>query len=165
MPPTLVHYATEAEYRLHYEANYCRATILTFDGLRVYFPKQQFDDAFYESADRRARDKSVFSRQRAERIDWIRAALQDNTAEIYAGWDRDKKVVDRKRRVILIYGDYVVVLQVNLRKAKAIFITAYVANAATLAKIRHGSFWANKHLDKLGKRPVRVYTPGISTQE
>ncbi len=32
-------------------------------------------------------------------------------------------------------------------------------------KTRHGSFWANKHLDKLGKRPVRVYTPGISTQE
>ncbi len=141
MPPKLVHYATEVEYRLHYEALYCSATIHTFDGLRVYFPKQQFDDAFYESANRKARDKSVFSRSRAERIDWIRAALQDGTAEIYAGWDRDKKVIDRKRRVTVVYGNYVVVLQVNPRKAKAIFITAYIADAATLAKIRRNPRW------------------------
>lgn len=141
MPPKLMHYATEAEYRLHYEAHYCRATIHTFDGLRVYFSKQQLDDAFYESADRKARDKSVFSRPRAERMDWIRVALEDSTAELYAGWDRDKKVVDRKRRVAVVYGDYVVVLQANLRKAKAIFITAYIANAATLAKIRSNPRW------------------------
>lgn len=141
MPPKLVHYATEAEYRMHYEAHYCRATIYTFDSLRVYFPKQQFGDAFYESADRKARDKSAFSWSRAERIDWIRAALQDAAAEIYAGWDRDKKVIDRKRRVMVVYGNYVVVLQVNLRRAKAVFITAYIASAATLAKIRRNPRW------------------------
>ena len=141
MPPALVHYATEAEYRRHYETYYCHAVIQTFDGLRVFFPRQQFDDAFFESANRQARDKSVFSRQRAERIDWIGAGLQDRAAELYAGWDRNKKRIDRERRVTLIYGNYVVVLKVNLKKSSATFITAYVASASTLAKIRRQPRW------------------------
>ena len=55
MPPALVCYATEAEYRRHYEQRYCQTVIYTFDRLRVHFPKQQFDDAFFESANRKAR--------------------------------------------------------------------------------------------------------------
>ena len=141
MPPRLIHYATEAEYRQHYEQHYCRATVYTFDGMRVYFSRQQFDDAFFESARRRARDKSVFSHTRAERIDWIRAALQDNTAELYAGWDRDKKVIDRKRRVTVVYGNYVVVIQLNVKRSTANFITAFVADAQTLTKIRRQPRW------------------------
>jgi hypothetical protein len=141
MPPALVHYASEAEYRRHYETHYCRSVIRTFDGLRVLFPRQQFDDAFFESANRLARDKSVFSTTRAERIDWIGAAVQDRTAELYAGWDRDKKQIDLGRRVTLIYGDYVVVLKVNLKKSSATFITAYVAGVDTLAKIRRQPRW------------------------
>lgn len=94
----------------HYETNYCGATIHTFDGLRVYFPKQQFDDAFFESASRRKRDKSIFSMERAKRIDWIKAALQETTAELYVGWDRDKKCYSRRRRVCVVYGNCVVVL-------------------------------------------------------
>ena len=35
--PPLVHYATVAEYRSHYERVYCRGNIHTFDGIRVYF--------------------------------------------------------------------------------------------------------------------------------
>ena len=143
MPPALVQYATETEYRRHYADHCCRAVIYTFDGLRVYFPKQQFDDAFYESANRSARDKSVFSRKRAERMDWLIAAVQDKTAEIFAGWDREKKRIDPKRRVALIYGNYVVVLQVNLKKSSATFVTAYVADAGTLAKIRLQPRWHN----------------------
>ncbi len=70
MPPALVYYATEVEYRAHYERCYCRSVIHTFDGLQVYFPRQQFDDAFFESADRKARDKSVFSLERAAATRW-----------------------------------------------------------------------------------------------
>ncbi len=111
-------------------------------GSRVYFPKQQFDDAFYESPNRSARDKSIFSLKRAERIEWIGSSLQDKTAEIFAGWDREKKRIDQKRRVTLIYGNYVVALQVNLKKSSATFITAYVADAGTLAKIRLQPRWS-----------------------
>ncbi len=141
MPPALVHYSTEQEYRDHYQRCYCNVKISTFDGLRVYFPQQQFDDAFFESANRRARDKSVFSLARAERIDWIRAALEDPKAELYQGWDRDRKVIDRDRRITLVYGNYVVVLLVRRNRNSATFITAYVAGASTISKIRNGPRW------------------------
>lgn len=141
MPPALVHYSTVDEYRDHYQRCYCDVKISTFDGLRVYFPKRQFEDAFFESADRRARDKSVFSLARAERMDWIRAALEDPTAELYQGWDRDRKVIDRDRRITLVYGNYVVVLLVRGKHNSAIFITAYVASTSTIMKIRSSPRW------------------------
>ena len=141
MPSALVHYAAEAEYRAHYERCYCRAVIHTFDGMRVYFPKRQFDDAFFESANRKARDKSVFSLKRAERIDWIRAAVEDPTAELYQGWDRDRKAIARGRRITLVFGNYVVVLRINSKRQSATFITAYVASPDTIRKIRSNPRW------------------------
>jgi hypothetical protein len=141
VPPKVVLYSSEAEYRRHYETNYCSATIYTLDGMRVYFPKQQFDDAFFESADRRKRDKSVFSMERAKRIDWIKAALQETTAELYIGWDRNHKCHKRQRRVCVVYGNYVVVLNIRRKRAIATFITAYVADTPTLKKIRSGPRW------------------------
>ena len=141
MPPALVHYVTEAEYRAHYERCYCREVIHTFDGLRVHFPKQQFDDAFFESANRKARDKSVFAQERAERIDWIRAAVEDPTAELYQGWDRDRKVTVPGRRIALVFGNYVVVLQVSDKRSAATFITAYLASSDTIRKIRGNPRW------------------------
>ena len=141
MPPALVHYVTEAEYRAHYERCYCRAVIHTFDGMRVYFSKQQFDDAFFESANRKARDKSVFALERAARIDWIRAAVEDPTAELYQGWDRDRKVTVPGRRIALVFGNYVVVLQVYNTRSAATFITAYLASSDTIRKIRGNPRW------------------------
>lgn len=141
LPPQLVHYSSVDQYRQHYEIHYCKAQIYTFDGLRVYFPKQQFEDAFFESASRRRRDKSVFSWQRAERIDWIKAALQDSSADLFVGWDRDKKAYVFKRRVYIVYGNYVVVLSVAKNKKATTFITAYVADETTIQKIRSGPRW------------------------
>jgi len=141
VPPKVVLYSSEAEYRRHYETNYCSAAIHTFDGLRVYFPKQRFDHAFFESASRRKKDKSIFSMERAKRIDWIKAGLQENTAKLYVGWDRDRKCYSRRRRVCVVYGDYVVVLRMASNRATATFITAYVADTLTLPKIRSGPRW------------------------
>jgi hypothetical protein len=83
----------------------------------------------------------VFSWQRAERIDWIKAALQDSSADLFVGWDRDKKAYAFKRRVCTVYGNYVVVLSVAKNKKAAIFITAYVADETTIQKIRSGPRW------------------------
>lgn len=141
MPPELVNYITETEYRQHYESIYSRGIHHTFDGFRVFFSKQQFNDAFFESANRRARDKSIFSRQRAERIDWIGTALREATSELYAGWDRNKKQINKARRVCLVYGDYVVVLQVNRAKQTANFITVYIADQHMIASIRQNPRW------------------------
>jgi len=139
--PEVVLYSSEAEYRKHYETIYCSAVIHTLDRLRVYFPKQQFDDAFFESASRRKKDKSIFSMERAKRIDWIKAGLQENAAELYVGWDRDRKCYSRRRRVCTVYGNYVIVLHMARNRPTATFITAYVADTPTLAKIRSGPRW------------------------
>lgn len=138
MPPKVVLYSSKAEYRRYYEANYCSAFIHTFDRLRVYFPKRQFDDAFFESASRQKRDKSIFSMERAKRIDWIKAGLQEKTAEFYVGWDRDRKCYSRRRRVCVVYDNYVVVLHMARNGATATFITAYITDTPTLLKIRSG---------------------------
>ena len=141
MPPNIVRHSTVDQYRLHYKSKYSQSVIYTFDGIRVYFPQQQFDDAFFESANRKKKDKSVFSWQRAERIDWIGAALVDRFAELYAGWDRNKKRIDNRRRIALVYGDYVVVLQIYAKKKSATFITAYIADSNTVAMIRKSPRW------------------------
>lgn len=140
-PPPLVYYASANDYRQHYQANYCNVLVHTFDGLRVFFPRRQFDHAFYESSSRRTPDKSVFCRERAERIDWIAAALQDGTAELYVGWDNKKKALDPHRRVTIVYGDYVVILRIESQRRRASFITAFVGGEETLKKIRSNPTW------------------------
>jgi hypothetical protein len=120
-------------------------TYRVFTDLRTNRVKQRLERlrqiAFFESAGRKARDKSIFSWSRAERIDWIRAAIEDPTAELYRGWDRDKKRIAHDRRITLVFGNYVVVLQVYSKGNKATFITAYVASSDTISKIRSGPRW------------------------
>jgi hypothetical protein len=67
--------------------------------------------------------------------------LQDASAELYRGWDRDKKAMRSDRRITIVYGDYVVVVQIQSDPSKATFITAYVAGAETVRKIRSGPRW------------------------
>lgn len=141
--PALVNYATPAEYKEHYEKYYCRQKIITFDNLRVYFRKTKFGHVFYESSSRDGR-KDVFSRRRAERIDWIKATLEHPKAEFYQGWNKDKKVHDCDRRVSVVYEDFVVVIQIkrdiNEQIIAAEFVTAYSADNS-IAKIRSSPKW------------------------
>jgi hypothetical protein len=44
-----------------------------------------FDHAFFEWSERRGGPKDTFSADRARRIDWIAAALQDAEAELFVG--------------------------------------------------------------------------------
>lgn len=138
--PPLVCYATVTEYRAHYERVYCLAAVTTFDGIAVRFRKSRFDHCFYEST-RRNQVKDAFSNQRAERIDWIKAALQDPNAELHIGWDGKKKRYDRSHRVAVVVGDYVVVIRLSGNQT-AQFATAYVADSpSTLAKIKGSPKW------------------------
>lgn len=138
--PPLVCYGTVDEYRAHYERVYCRGAVTTFDGIAVRFRKSRFDHCFYEST-RRNQVKDSFSTQRAERIDWIKAGLQDPNAELHVGWDGKKKRYDRSRRVALVAGDYVVAIRLSGSQT-AQFVTAYVADSpSTLAKIKGSPKW------------------------
>ena len=61
--PDLLIYEDEREYLAYYRKEYCRKSVLTFDGIRVYFREDRFFHAFYESSNRDGR-KNKFSDQR-----------------------------------------------------------------------------------------------------
>ncbi len=138
--PPLVIYATEAEYRSHYETVYCRDLITTFDGINVRFRKRNFSHCFYEST-KRNQEKDQFSSLRASRMDWIKAALKDPAADLYVGWDRKRKCYDKSHRVSVVVGNYIVVIRLT-GTMKAEFVTAYVADSdSTLERIRKSPRW------------------------
>lgn len=139
--PPLLALADEAAYRLHFETAYCNDVTVTFDGIAVRFQKADFDHCCFES-DRTTRLKAYFSALRAERLDWIRAALQDPTADLFVGWDTKKRAYDHGRRVCVVCGNYVVVIRLT-SASTARFVTAFVADTGrTIARIRTSPVWA-----------------------
>ena len=81
----------------------------TFDGIEVRFRKQHFDHCFFESV---VTKDDTFSQRRAERIDWIKAALEDPNAELWVGWDNKRKRPANDRRVVIVVQNYVVIIRV-----------------------------------------------------
>ena len=136
----LVTYATEVEYRQHFETKYCQGPLATFDGYLVRFRKDQFDHCFFESSQRDG-SKDAFSPLRAERMDWIAETLADPTAQLKTGWDSKKRCYNHDRRVALVKGNYVVVIALTTGK-KATFITAYVMDTPrSLQKLAAAPTW------------------------
>ncbi len=136
-PPAII-YSTENEYRAHFNRVYCKGPIKTFDSIDVFFKRSDFDHAFYESS-KRNKVKDQFSHPRAQRIDWIMATLQNPMAELYCGWDNKKKKSCPKRRVAVVYEEYVVVIRlINMRRGQ--FVTAYLADNS-IQKIRRNPTW------------------------
>lgn len=140
--PALRMLADEAAYRQLFLDQYVRGTILTRDGIRVYFGAQDFDHAFFESTLRDG-TKDAFSPARAQRIDWISATLQEPGANWYQGYVKFRKSYDPARSVTVAYGDFVVVLGFGVRRdnsMKAKFITCYEADNS-IGKIRTSPVW------------------------
>lgn len=120
------HRMSEPELRKLWKDEYCDVTkpIYTFDNVLVKFFEDMFDHAFYESENRKERDKSILSLNRLEKMLWIKDTLTDPTAVLKQGWDRDRKVYDNVRRVALVKENYVVIIRfTGLLRAK--FVTAY----------------------------------------
>lgn len=145
MPPLLL-FATEADYRRHFEQNYCRVRIVTHDGIRVFFKDADFDHAFFESTFRDGVKDTTLSAARAQRMDWIAATLADPAATRFQGWDGKKRVYDPARCVSVVYGNFVIVLRLGLKAddtLKANFVTCYDANNS-IEKIRTSPLWNRK---------------------
>lgn len=139
--PPLVHYETAQEYRSHFERVYCAGPVSSFDGIAVRFQKTDFHHCFYESGNRDG-VKDTFSPLRAERIDWIKAALEDGAALLFVGWDRKKRRYNQDRRVALVMGNYVVVIRFLNNQKAARFVTAFVADSErTLNRIKRSKKW------------------------
>ena len=137
---------TEDQYREMWRDNYCRQAIYTNDGIRVKFYDSNFDHAFYESSDRRQGNKDILSRRRLSRILWIKDALEDPEAELHVGYLSKKKSRSGKRRVALVKGNYVVVIQLY-KDDEATFITAFVGDEETIQKVKLDPLWPGTKKD------------------
>ena len=141
--PSKVYYATEEEYREHYERVYCQCPIITFDGIKVYFRKNQFNHCMFESS-RRNNVKDTFSYTRAKRIDWIKETLTNPKADLYQGWDKKNIAIDRNRRVAVLYEDFIVTIRLKYNQdgsiIKADFVTSFKADNS-IGKIRNMPKW------------------------
>lgn len=115
---------SEEDLRKIWREEYCEKDIHTFDKVLVKFYEDMFDHAFYESDNRLAKDKSILSYNRLEKIYWIKETLQDQDAILKKGWDNTLKKHCNDRRVAIVKGNYVVIIRfTGLLKAK--FVTAY----------------------------------------
>jgi len=130
---------TEEELRKLWDTIYCIEPVKTFDNIFVKFYSDMFDHAFYESVNRKQKDKSALSYARLEKMLWIKDTLQDPDAELVQGYDNKTKSHSNNSRVAIVKNDYVVVIWLkNPREAK--FITAYVADNS-IEKIRKSPKW------------------------
>ncbi len=130
-----VQYDTIAEYRRHFCDRYCTSHIETFDKIPVLFEPDDFDHAFYEGD-----AKELFSRQRAERIDWIDWALDGEFTRPVCGWDSHRWRPDWNRRVSLVDDDYVVVVEF-IPSGCLRFVTAYIATPERVRRLRRLPRW------------------------
>ena len=135
---------TESDLRRIWLEEYCRKVIKTHDGIRVHFYDSNFDHAFYESSvgngsRNKPKSKDIFSPRRAARMMWIKDVLADKDAKMYVGYDSKAKGYTRSKRVSVVKGDYVVVIQIY-KEDHANFITAYVADNS-INKITNGPEW------------------------
>jgi hypothetical protein len=107
----------------------------------VKFHPEMFNHAFYESYNRQKRDKSILSLNRCQKILWIKDTLEDPSACLKQGWDRDKKRYVKERRVALVKNNYIVIIQlVTLKEAR--FISAYEVNdSQNVARILASPDW------------------------
>lgn len=156
--PPLLELDSVKEYRDYYERQYCRGTIITADGIRVYFRPQKFGHAFYENSQRRKGPKDEFSFVRAQRMSWIRLTLEHPDAQLYMGWNKDARNFEEDRRLSVVYEDFVVIIELSIDfkgSLKANFVTCYQADQS-MAKIRQSPPWdKEKCLAKLKQKGCR----------
>lgn len=126
-PHLLAEEFRELEMRKLWKEEYCLADIETFDGVKVKFYEDMFDHCFFESDNRKKKDKSILSLNRLEKMLWIKDTLQDGTAILKKGWDTKEKEYYKDRRVAIVKNNYVVIIRFTaLLKAK--LVTAYQKN-------------------------------------
>ena len=140
MPPPLLHLTDQGAYHGHYIATCCSGSIVTHDGIPVYFDRPTFYHAFFETV---VYPDDTFSAERSQRMDWIRLTLEDATADRFQGWNKKKKAYEPHRRVEVVHENFVVILQMNKKKdgqLKAKFVTCYQADNS-IGLIRKSPAW------------------------
>ena len=125
--PPLLYRPDAAAYRMHFIRHYCMTPVVTFDSISVEFFPEVFEHAFYRDSNPTANDKAVFDLARAQRLNWIRAVLEEPTCNLY----RRTMPGHRTRRIALEpTTPYAVIIQIDTRSlTRARFITAYIVDS------------------------------------
>ncbi|MBO7072587.1 MAG: hypothetical protein J6V89_03590 [Acetobacter sp.] len=142
--PPFLNLPDEKTYLEHFLTHYCRREIKTHDGIRVFFKRETFTHAFYESS-LRDNHKDQFSLKRAERMDWIIHTLVNKTACEFQGWVTKKKNYDPTRKTAVLYDTFVVIVGFSLKNdntLKGNFITCYPAAYDSFEKIQRAPVWS-----------------------
>lgn len=127
--PPLLYLNSIEEYKEYFYLHYCKEPVITFDGYQVRFRKERFTHDFYESS-RKTGEKTFFSKKRSHRMNWIKITLQNPNSDLRYGWDKKNNKIDQKRRVAIIYHNYIVVINIlDKEKKQAEFVTAFVADS------------------------------------
>jgi hypothetical protein len=139
LPPLLI-LPGQVEYRAYFASRFCQNPVITFDGIRVRFFASAFNHAFFRDSSRTAHDKANFDRQRAERMNWIRAVLEEPQMALYRRIMGNSKV----RRIALDLGTrYAAIIQIDdSSPGRARFITAYIVDSPrALARMTLNPRW------------------------
>jgi len=65
-------------------------------------------------------------------------------ALLFFGWNKDKKVYEKSRRVSVVFEEFVVVIELsfnNNNQLKGNFITCYLANTKSINAIKTSPLW------------------------
>ena len=144
MCPPLMKLDSIKEYKDYYELHYCKSPLVTSDGIRIFFGKDLFAHAFYESV--RGGSKNTFSEKRSERISWIKNTIESEESTLYQGWDKSTQQYIPDRRVAIQYQDFVVVVRLSLNKKgtlKGNFVTCYFADNS-IGSIKKSPIWTKE---------------------
>ncbi len=142
MVPDLLSLASQDEYQVYFEEQYCKKPLITCDGIPVYFAKRKFKHVCFESSNRDGK-KDVFSTVRAERLSWVAITLKSESAKLYQGWNKYKRCYEPASRVAFEFEEFVVVVRMSLSSngtLKGEFITCYQADNS-IGKIKKSPMW------------------------
>ena len=145
--PPFLELDSEEKYREHFHNEYCAGPIPTFDGIMVRFRRRDFDHAFFESSSPNSKD-DTFSDDRAKRMDWVKLALSDPSADIRVGYNNRLRQDDFARRVAIVKGNFVVIIRI-VKDKQAEFVTCYVATTWTMQKIKKSRKWPREQLKEV----------------
>lgn len=144
--PPFLNLESQDAYLAYYVNNYCCGPLYTHEGTPVYFRRDRFFHAFFESTLDSC--KNEFSLNRATRMDWIRVALEDTSVVRYQGWDKKKKKYTPASMVVLTIGNFIIVLRMRLTENDVLqgdFVTCYWGDRRrTLDKIKQGPRWVER---------------------
>jgi hypothetical protein len=131
--PPLLELDSEDEYFQHYVNTLVKDSPFVMpDGTKIIFYGSVFGHAFYGYSSRWLKKKDIFDKERARRMDWIRATLTDSNSKCYKETITARKI---HRIVLTGTGAYLVITEV-IRKGIEKFITAFPCSNEKAAQVR-----------------------------